>query len=85
MSPSGLYVYKAPDLGLSLVQTITENCRFLTPRQIEAASHARDLYEMIGQPSYANFMAIVQNKPLPPNVDISVKEVENAQRIFGKD
>ena len=39
---------------------------------------------MIGQPSYANFMAIIQNYILP-NLDISVKDVENAHRIFGKD
>jgi hypothetical protein len=39
---------------------------------------------MIGRPSYADFMAIIQNNLLP-NVDISVKDVENAQRIFGKD
>ncbi len=61
MSPSGLYVYKAPDLGISLVQTINENSRFLTPRQIDAAKRAKDLYKMIGQPSYADFMAIIQD------------------------
>jgi hypothetical protein len=84
MNPLGLYVYKAPDLGLSLAQTINENCKYFTPRQIEAAKRSRDLYEMIGRPSYADFMTIIQNNLLP-NVDISFKDVENAQRIFGKD
>jgi hypothetical protein len=79
-----MYVYKAPDLGLRLVQIINENSRFLTPRHIDAATHTRDLYKMIGRPSYANFMTIIQNNLLP-NFNISVKDVENAQRIFGKD
>jgi hypothetical protein len=48
MSPSGLCVNRAPDLGLNLVQTINENNKFLTQGQIEAAKHSRDLYEMIG-------------------------------------
>jgi hypothetical protein len=37
---------------------------------------------MIGQPSYANF--IPQHNRLP-NVNTSVKNVENSQRIYGKD
>jgi hypothetical protein len=84
MNPSGLYVFKAPHLGLSLVQTIHENSKFLKPRQIESAKRARDLYKMIGQPSSVDFIAIIKNNLLP-NVDISVKDIKNAQRIFGKD
>jgi hypothetical protein len=84
MNPSGLYVFKTPDLGLSLVQTIDENSKFLTSRQIESAKRARDLYKMIGRQSSIDFIAIIKNNLLP-NVDISVKDIKNTQRIFGKD
>jgi hypothetical protein len=84
MSSSGLCVYRAPDLGLSLVQTINNNSKFLTPRQIEAAKCGKDLYEMIVKSSYADFIAIIQHNLLP-NINISFKDIENAQRIHGKD
>jgi hypothetical protein len=47
MNQAGLYAYMVPPSGLSLVQTISENSLFFTPRQIEAAKCARNLYEMI--------------------------------------
>jgi hypothetical protein len=84
MSPSGMHVYSPPDFGLSLFQTNNVNSKFPTPRQIEVAKRARDLYEMIRQPSYADFIAIIQ-KILLPNDNYSVWDVENAQRIYGHD
>jgi hypothetical protein len=39
---------------------------------------------MIGRLSSVNFIAIIKNNLLP-NVNISVKDIKNAQRIFGKD
>jgi hypothetical protein len=84
MNQAGLYAYVVPSVGLSLVQTIHENSQFFTPRQIESAKLARDLYEMIGRPSYTDFIAIVKNNLLP-NINITVKDVEHAERIFGKE
>jgi hypothetical protein len=39
---------------------------------------------MIGQTSYADFIAIIKNCLLP-NVNIAIKDVEYADRIFGKE
>jgi hypothetical protein len=75
MNQAGLYAYVVPSFGLSLVQTVHENSQFFTPRQIESAKLARDLYEMIGRPSYTDFIAIVKNNLLP-NINITVKDVE---------
>jgi hypothetical protein len=84
MNQAGLYAYVVPPIGLSLVQTINENSQFLTPRQIEVAKRARNLYEMIGRPSYADFMEIIKNSLLP-NVNITIKDVEYVERLFGKE
>jgi hypothetical protein len=45
MNQSGLYAYTVPSSGLSLVQTVHENSQFFTPRQIESAKLAIDLYQ----------------------------------------
>jgi hypothetical protein len=84
MNQAGLYAHVVPPIGLSLVQTINENSQFLTTRQIEAAKHTRNLYEMIGRPSYADFMAIIKNSLLP-NVNIVIKDVEYSKRLSGKE
>jgi hypothetical protein len=39
---------------------------------------------MIGRPSYTDFMAIIKNNLLQ-NINITVKDVEQAERIFGKE
>jgi hypothetical protein len=39
---------------------------------------------MIGHPSYTDFIAIVKNNLLP-SINITVKDVEHAERIFGKE
>jgi uncharacterized short protein YbdD (DUF466 family) len=75
MNQAGLYAYVVPSFGLSLVQTVHENSQFFTPRQIESSKLARDLYEMIGCPSYNDYIAIVKNNLLP-NINITVKDVE---------
>jgi hypothetical protein len=84
MNQAGLYAHMVPPAGLSLVQTINENSQFFTPRQIEAAKRARNLYEMIGRPSYADFMTIIRNSLLQ-NVNVTLRDVEHAERIFGKE
>jgi hypothetical protein len=73
-----------PSAGLSLVQTVHENSQFFTPIEIELIKLARDIYYMIGCPSYSDFIAIVKNKLLP-NVNITVKDVKHAEKIFGKE
>jgi hypothetical protein len=37
------------------VQTVEENQQLFTPRQILQAKQARELYEMVGRPSYNDF------------------------------
>ena len=84
LQQAGLYAFEVPIDGTGLVQTITENEQFFTPRQIEMAKQARNLYEMIGRPSYNDFISIIKNNMLP-HTNITIKDVMHAETIFGKE
>jgi uncharacterized short protein YbdD (DUF466 family) len=84
MTPAGLYAFKVPLEGTALVQTVSENLQFYTPRQIEMAKQARSLYEMIGCPSYDDFVAIIKNNLLP-HANVTTKDILHAEKIFGKE
>jgi hypothetical protein len=84
MNDIGLYAYSVSFEGLTHVETIEENGQFFLQRQIESAKSARSLYEMIGRPPYQDFLGIVKNNLLP-NISISVNDIMNAEKIFGKD
>jgi hypothetical protein len=48
------------------------------------AEKARNLYERIGRPSYADFMAIIKNNLLP-RANITTKGILHAEKRFGKE
>jgi hypothetical protein len=73
-----------PSKGVSLIQTVAENGKFFTPRQIAQAKMAQDLYAMIGRPSKNDFMGIVNNNLLL-NSPITGQDITNAETIFGRD
>ena len=55
--PSGLHNLERPDgeSGSTFVQTVKENMKIFTKRQIKSASKARELYEMLQCPSQLDF------------------------------
>jgi hypothetical protein len=62
--PSGLFMYDSnvykPDVtGYTLVNTVAEQKKLFTPRQIRAADSARALYQTIGRPSEPTFRRIL--------------------------
>jgi hypothetical protein len=84
ITKDGLYEYVVPEEGTFLLQTIDENESFFTPRQVKQAKLARDVYKMVGRPSYHDFLEIIKNNLLP-NSQISVQGLMQAEAIFGKD
>jgi hypothetical protein len=84
VTTEGLYAYKAPDTGTSMTQTVSENAKFYTPRQIDRAKIARDLYGMIGRPSKNDFFGIVRNNMLL-NSPVTEQDIMVAENIFGDD
>jgi hypothetical protein len=86
--PSGLYVYdsnaKTDVSAYTLVNTVAHQKTLFTPRQIQAADAARDLYRMIGRPSEPAFQRILRNN-LIHNCPVTPTDASRALVIYGKD
>ncbi len=62
MYPCGLHIYypEKTDGKYSFVQTVADNMKLFTKRQIEGALKTRHLYETLAYPSNAYFEAVLQ-------------------------
>jgi hypothetical protein len=97
---SGLYLHDTTDgriayestttndneqvIAYSYLQTVAENKKVFTKRQIDAADMARELYRKLGCPGAARFMDIIR-KNLIINCPITFDDVTRAERIYGKE
>ncbi len=61
MHPCGLHVYypEKTDGKYSFVQTVADNMKWFTKRQIEGALKVRHLYKTLAYPSNADFKAVL--------------------------
>ena len=87
--PSGLYVYDSnvtkPNVNAyTLVNTVTEQKKLFTPRQVKAADTARALYRMIGRPSETIFQRILRNNQIH-NCPVTPTDAARALAIYGPD
>jgi hypothetical protein len=87
--PSGLYVFNSnvtsPDVtAYTLVNTVATQKKLFTPRQVQAADAARDLYRMLGRPSEQTFQHILRNNLLH-NCPVTPTDASRALTIYGKD
>eukprot|EP00957_Ditylum_brightwellii_P165101 12569942-Ditylum_brightwellii.AAC.1 len=84
-SVDGLYYHDLSNKELSFnIVTMEGNRRMLTRLEYERAVAARKLYAMVGCPSLADF----NNMPrmnLLPDLPVSVKDINNAEFVFGPD
>ena len=62
--------------------TIDDNRAKFTNRDVKSAKLARSIQDRIGRPSLRTYIDIIKNNLLP-NIPISVKDVLNAETIFG--
>ncbi len=64
--PSGLHFFQRPDRdwGATFVLTLDENMKMFTKRQVESASKARELYEMLQCPSKNDFDIALQTSAI---------------------
>ena len=67
-----------------MVNTVRENYEGCTKHDLEKAKEARRLQGMIGNPTEREFIGMVREK-LIANCPITVRDVDNANRIFGPD
>lgn len=70
--------------GATLLETVEENKSLYTARDFKKAKQARDVYEMIGTPSNTDYKGICKYN-LIKNLEVSVKDIDTATDIFGKD
>ena len=81
---------RATDLGVQParkqvhLQTVEENMKFYTPREVERAKKARDLLAALGTPSVADMKAAVAMNAIA-DLPITTKDVDLAAKIFGPD
>ena len=86
---SGLYVYHPnvtnPSVtGYSMLSTVAAQKKLFTPRQIQDADTARDLYRMIGRPSAAEFQTILR-RGFIRNCPVTPTDAKRADIIYGPD
>jgi hypothetical protein len=79
MHPCGLHVYypEKIDGQYGFVQTVAENMKLFTKRQIDGALQARHLYETLGYPSNADF-----NLSSEPEVSGAAQSPWKMQRLL---
>eukprot|EP00934_Nitzschia_sp_Nitz4_P004202 Nitzschia sp. Nitz4//scaffold466_size5842//986//4399//NITZ4_009198-RA/size5842-processed-gene-0.7-mRNA-1//-1//CDS//3329552510//4192//frame0 len=89
-SENGLYYFVPEHLdtgtpsATSHVQTVEENKRFYTERQVQRANKARELYHALGTPSTSDFKAILRTNMIKNN-PVTLDDVNAAERIYGPD
>jgi hypothetical protein len=91
-APNGLYNHKPKELntqknieiGTNMMNTVEENKRFFTNRQIARAYKARELYHALGTPSIHDFKATIIMNAIKNN-PVTLEDVKISERIFGPD
>ena len=83
-SDNGIYRYDNSKKDFCFVETVEENKKFYTDRQIERAKTARKLSQAIGNPSTKDFRALIQMN-LIRNCPVTEEDIKIAEKVFGKD
>ena len=68
----------------SLIETVEENEKLFTKKQVAAAQRVRALSAAMGSVSMVNLRAIARNRRVV-GIDFTEEDVENAFRIYGED
>jgi hypothetical protein len=84
MHPCGLHVCYPKKMGqFGFVQTVEDNMKLFSKRQVAGARRARELYEKLIYPSTADFRAIVSAGGVPGS-DLTLDNVKAAEVIWGR-
>ena len=89
---SGLYVHDTNEansisgnvVGYSYLQTVAENKKGFTRRQVEQADAARSLHRHLGRPGTERLITAVQQNHVI-NCPVTADDVRRAETIYGKD
>ena len=83
--PQNLYYMEAQyNTGICHVETVAENKKFYTDRQVSRAKRARDLLHSIGCPSVDDLKNLIKMNSIQNN-PVTQEDVDMAEKIFGPD
>ena len=84
MHPCGLHVCYPKKMGqFGFIQTVEDNMKLFSKRQVAGARKARELYEKLLYPSTADFRAIVSAGAVPGS-EVTLDDVKAAEVIWGR-
>eukprot|EP00957_Ditylum_brightwellii_P173125 13180004-Ditylum_brightwellii.AAC.1 len=83
-SNGGLYYFNTKNKEACFMQTVKENKKMFTPRQVEGAKRVRYFLSMVGRPSMKDLTNMIKMN-LVPKSPVTLKEVKVAEKIYGKD
>ena len=73
-----------PKQQMTMLQTVAENMKFYTPREVERAKRARSLLSALGSPSVHDLKTAIAMNAIA-NLPIKTEDVDIAEKIFGPD
>ena len=87
LSSRGLYYHDVrwtqhPDPHYNFIQTVEDNMKNYTPRQLKRVAIAKRVYSMIGHPSQQDFLHMIRMNLLP-NCPINEKDAKAVIDIYG--
>jgi hypothetical protein len=68
--------------GVVFIQTVEENKKLYTAREVAAANRAREVYELLIYPSIGDFINIIRFRMIR-DCRISVEDVKRMLAIYG--
>ena len=84
MHPCGLHVCYPKKMGqFGFVQTVQDNMKLFSKRQLAGAQRARELHERLLYPSTSDYRAIVSAGGVPGS-DVTLDDVKAAEVIWGR-
>ena len=84
MHPSGLHYFDPDNKEFMFVNTVKENMKVFTKRQIQRANEARALFRKLGFPSTKDCKWAVMSNQIR-DCPVTVPDIEVATKIWGKD
>ena len=82
MHRGGLHYHETVNRKFTMVQTVMENEKGYSQRQITDAKTARDLYAKVGYPSIRDFVIMIK-KNMIMNCLVTIEDVMRAENING--
>ena len=82
MHPCELHILEQAEAGRNFQQTVEDNLKLYSKREIAGATKARKLYEMLLYPSEHNFFNIINSGGIR-GCNVTVEDVKIAMNIWG--